>query len=301
MFDISCNNPNLLIMIVDTHVHVFTDDRKNYPQIRDTARAGSIPSITEIGQTEWPLTTTESLMAMMDEAGVDKATLVQAYFVYEYDNSYTVDSALKFPNRFASVVVLDPMDPKSPDELSRLVEKQDVAGIRFMRGRLPESSLGRAEAFPLWERIQSLKLPLAVNDRVFEIPKIAGAMEKYPDVKVAFEHAWGHKVGAPPDYSVLEPLFALAGNPNVYIKTAINNIAAARDGGGTPEQLYTKLVQVFGAKRIMWSSNYPAHPTFGGIKPRLEESKKALAYLSAEDQAWILGKTALSFYPSLHE
>jgi predicted TIM-barrel fold metal-dependent hydrolase len=286
-------------MIVDTHVHVFTDDRKNYPQIRDTARAGSIPSITEIGQTEWPLTTTENLIAMMNEAGVDKATLVQAYFVYEYDNSYTVDSALKYPHRFASVVVLDPMDKNAPDELSRLVEKQGVTGIRFMRGRLPESSLGHPATFPLWERIQSLKLPLAVNDRVWEISKITKAMEKYPDVKVAFEHAWGHKVGAPPDYSVLAPLFALAVNPNVYIKTAINNIAAARDGGGTPEQLYTRLVQVFGAKRIMWSSNYPAHPKFGGIKPRLDESKRALAHLSADDQAWILGKTALHFYPSL--
>lgn len=287
-------------MIVDTHVHVFTDDRKNYPQLRDTPRAGSIPTVTEIGQTEWPLTTTEMLMAQMDEAGVDKATLVQAYFVYEYDNKYTIDSCRKYPKRFASVVVLDPMDPKSPDELSRLVDKQDVAGIRFMRGRLPESSLGRPETFPLWARIEKLKLPLAVNDRVWEIPKITGAMEKYPDVKVAFEHAWGHKVGAPPEYDVLKPLFALAANHNVFIKTAINNIAAAREGGGTPEQLYTRLVQTFGASRIMWSSNYPAHPKFGGIKPRLEESKKALAHLSAEDQEWILGKTALRFYPALN-
>ena len=158
-------------MISVAHVHVFTDDRKNYPQIRDTPRAGAIPTVAEIGQTEWPLTTTELLIAMMDDAGVDKATLVQAYFVYEYDNR--------------------------------------------------------------------------------------------------------------------------------YIKTAINNIAAAREGGGTPEQLYEKLVRVYGAKRIMWSSNYPAHPKFGGIKPRLEESKKALAFLSKEDQAWILGNTALEFYPCL--
>ena len=286
-------------MIVDTHVHVFTDDRKNYPQLRDTARAGAIPSISDIGQTEWPLTTTEKLIEMMDEAGVNKATLVQAYFVYEYDNSHTIDSALKYPQRFASVIVLDPMDPKAPDLLSELVEKQNVAGIRFMRGRLPESSLGKPETFPLWARIEKLKLPLAVNDRVWELPKITPALEKYPAVQVAFEHAWGHKVGAPPDYSVLEPLFALADNPNVYIKTAINNIAAAREGGGTPEQLYTRLVEVFGAQRIMWSSNYPAHPKFNGIKPRLEESKKAWSHLSAEDQAWILGKTALKFYPAL--
>jgi L-fuconolactonase len=285
-------------MIVDTHVHVFTDDRKKYPQIRDTPRAGSIPTITEIGQTEWPLTTVEILMKQMDEAGVDKATLVQAYFIYEYDNRYTVDAALAHPRRFTGVVVLDPMDPKAPDELSRLVEKQGVTGVRSMRGRLPESSLGNPATFPLWERMQALRIPLAVGDRIGDIAKIRPAMEKYPGVKVAFEHAWGHKVGLPP-YSILDPLFALAGNPNVYIKTAINNVAAARDAGGKPEDLYEKLVQVFGAKRIMWSSNYPAHPKFGTIKSRLEESKKALASLSKEDEAWILGDTAVSFYPAL--
>ncbi len=287
-------------MIVDTHVHVFTDDRKKYPQIRDTARAGSIPSITEIGQTEWPVTTAETLIASMDEAGIDKATLVQAYFVYEYDNRYTVDSALAHPERFASIVVLDPMDRNAPVELSRLVEQQQgVIGLRFMRGRLPASSLGDPATFPLWERMQSLGIPLAVNDRIGDISKIRKAMDKYPNVKVAFEHSWGHKVGAPPDYGLLDPLFAFADNPNVYIKTAINNIAAAREAGGTPQQLYTKLIEVFGARRIMWSSNYPAHPKFGGVKERLEIAKKELGFLSGMDQAWIFGETALTLYPSL--
>jgi hypothetical protein len=87
-------------------VHVFTDDRKKYPQIRDTAKAGSIPSITEIGQTEWPLTTVEILLKSMDEAGVDCATLVQAYFFYEYDNRYTVDSALAHPRQHGRVLTL---------------------------------------------------------------------------------------------------------------------------------------------------------------------------------------------------
>ena len=285
-------------MIVDTHVHVFTDDRKKYPQIRDTPRAGSIPTITEIGQTEWPLTTAEILMRAMDEAGVDKATLVQAYFVYEYDNRYTVDAVLKHRKRFTGVAVLDPMDPKSPDRLSQLVEQRAITGLRFMRGRLPASSLGEPATFPLWERMQALKIPLSVNDRIGELPKIRKAMERYPDVKVAFEHAWGHKVGLPP-YEILEPLFAFADNPNVFLKTAINNIAAAREAGGTPEQLYGALVKRFGAKRIMWSSNYPAHPKFGSIKARLDEAKQALAFLGKEDQAWILGESALSFYPAL--
>jgi predicted TIM-barrel fold metal-dependent hydrolase len=168
-----------------------------------------------------------------------------------------------------------------------------------MRGRLPASSLGDPATFPLWERMRSLGIPLAVNDRIGDIAKIRKAMDKYPDVKVAFEHAWGHKVGAPPAYSLLDPLFALADNPNVYIKTAINNIAAAREAGGTPRQFYTKLVEVFGARRIMWSSNYPAHPKFGGVKERLDIAKQELAFLSGMDPAWIFGETALSLYPSL--
>jgi len=287
------------MLIADTHVHIFTDDRKKYPQIRDTARAGSIPTITEIGQTEWPLTTIENLIAQMDESGVNVATLVQAYFIYEYDNRYTIDAALAHPHRFTAVVVLDPLDPKSPDELSRMVESQRVTGIRFMRGRLPETSLGKPETFPLWARMQALKIPLAIGDRIGDIHNVRKAMDRYPDVKVAIEHSWGHTVGAPPNYDMLQPLFSFAANSNFYIKTAINNIAAARDGGGTPQQLYSKLVEVFGAKRIMWSSNYPAHPRFGNIKSRLEESRKALAHLSADEQAWIFGKTAAGFYPAL--
>ena len=287
------------MIVVDTHVHVFTDDRKKYPQIRDTERAGSIPSITEIGQTEWPLTTVEALIEQFNQAGVDKATLVQAYFVYEYDNRYTIDATNAHSGRFASVVVLDPLDPRSPDVLSEMVQKQHVAGIRFMRGRLPESSLGRAETYPLWARIEQLGIPLSINDRLNEICKVVGPMEKHPGVKVAFEHAWGHKVGTPPDFKHLDPLFELAVNPNVYIKTAINNIAAARAEGGTPQQLYTRLVEVFGANRIMWSSNYPAHPKFGSVKERLDIAKKELAFLEHSDREWIFGKTAMSVYPTL--
>ncbi len=287
------------MIVVDTHVHVFTDDRKNYPQIIDTPRAGSIPSIKEIGQTEWPLTTIEVLIEEYKKAGVDKATLVQAYFVYEYDNSYTIDAANAHPDRFASVVVLDPLDPKSPDALSEMVTKQHVAGIRFMRGRLPESSLGNPATYGLWARIEQLNIPLAINDRIHEIEKVRKPMEKYPGVKVAFEHAWGHKVGTPPDFKHLDPLFSLAKNPNVYIKTAINNISAARDEGGTPQQLYTRLVEVFGANRIMWSSNSPAHPRFGSVKERLDIAKKELSFLGQNEQEWIFGKTAMRVYPTL--
>jgi L-fuconolactonase len=285
-------------MIVDTHVHVYTDDRKKFPQVRDTARGGAIPEFN--GQGQWAPCSIEELTKMMDEAGVDKATLVQAYYIYEYDNRYTIAAANTNRKRFTPSVILDPLDPKSPDELSRLVEKEGVTAMRFMRARLPQSSLGDPRTFPLWERLQKLKVPVAINDKIADVAKIRPALERFPEAIVAFEHCFAMEVGLPP-FKPLDDLFALAQFPSVYIKVAINNILAAEKAGGTADKLFEHMVKVFGAKRIMWSSNFPAHPSIGGYKDRLERSKKAFAFLGAEDRDWIFAKTALSVYPALKD
>jgi predicted TIM-barrel fold metal-dependent hydrolase len=285
--------------IVDTHNHVFTNDRKKYPQVHDTARGASIPTVTDIGQLEWPETTVETLIKEMDDAGVEKATLVQAYFKYEFDNSYTIDSANAYPKRLVSICVLDPVDPTSPDKLSDLVENHGCKGIRFMRGRLPVCTLDDPRTEPLWKRVSELKIPLCIHDQVKDLGKARKFIEKYGDVAVALDHGWGHKVGEPP-YEILKNLFDMAPFQNVYVKTAINNIEAAKEGKGTPKIFYTTLVEKFGARRIMWSSNFPAHPHFGSIKSRLKISQDELAFLPKDDQDWIFGKTALKVWPWLN-
>ena len=155
-------------MIVDTHVHVFTDDRKKYPQIRDTRARRLHPDDHRDRPDRMAAHDASRIcIAQMDEAGVDKATLVQAYFVYEYDNRYTIDAALAHPDRFTAR-----RRARSAWTRSRRTScpawsrSRSVTGIRFMRGRLPESSLGEPATFPLWERMQSLEDPVAVGDRI---------------------------------------------------------------------------------------------------------------------------------------
>lgn len=277
-------------MIVDTHVHVYTDDTKKYPQKRDTPP-------NEQGQ--WAPCSAEILLKSMDEAGVEKATLVQAWFVYQYDNRYTIDSAKAYPDRFSSTVILNPLDPKSPDELSRLVETQGVTGLRLMRARLPTSSLDDPATFPLWERLQQLKIPVSINDKLADIARLRKVIDRYPDVKIALEHSLAmYNLGLTP-YKSLAPLFAFADCPNVFLKMAINNIIAAEESGGTAQAFFSRLIEVFGAKRIMWCSNFPAHPKIGDYKARVDVVKKALAFLTEEDREWIFAKTALSVHPSL--
>jgi L-fuconolactonase len=279
-------------MIVDTHVHVYTDDTTTYPQKRD-APPGN--------QGQWSPCSAEQLLKLMDDAGVAYATLVQAYFVYQYDNRYAVNSANAYRKRFGSVVILDPLDPGSPDELSRLVETEGVMGLRLMRARLPVSSLDNPATFPLWDRIQKLKVPVSVNDRLADVSRIRKVIDRCPDVKIAFEHSFAmYDLGVAP-YKSLDPLFAFADCPNVYLKLAINNVAAAEEGGGTGEMFFSRMVEMFGARRIMWCSNYPAHPGIGTYQDRVDVVRKALDFLSEEDREWIFAKTALSVYPSLRQ
>ena len=95
-------------MIVDTHVHAVSEDQRKYPRRVSPGTPG-----------EWVRDmSAEMLLSLNAEAGIDKTVLVQAYSAYRYDNSYTADCAASYPDRFASVSILDPLQADTPDSLS---------------------------------------------------------------------------------------------------------------------------------------------------------------------------------------
>jgi L-fuconolactonase len=284
-------------MIVDTHVHVVSDDRRKYPQITDDPKSAA-PTVASIGQPEWPPLTAETLLATMDECGIDRALLVQTYFTYHYDNSYMIDCALAHPKRFLSVCVIDQLADGAPDVLSELVEKRGVRGLRMMGARGP-GALADKRSFPLWERAEALGIPICIGARIEELADVRAPLERFTKVPVALEHVWGIKLGDPP-YAEHKVLFEMAQFPNVRLKIAPNNSYAARVGKASPRDFFGRLVDRFGARRIMWGSNYPAHwHKYEGIKERLDLMQEDFAFLSADDRRWIFGEAALALWPAL--
>jgi L-fuconolactonase len=272
-------------MIVDTHVHVTSDNLTKYPRVKDAY--------------DWPTQTAEALLASMKQVGIDRALLVQPYFTYHFDNSYQVDAALAYPDRFLCVCVIDQLAKNAPDILTELVTKRGVRGVRFMHGKGGEGVLRDPRSIPAWECAASLGIPICVAARLEELPDARVMIERFPTVTVALEHMWAQKVGTPP-YAHLQPMFDMAQFPNLRLKITPNNSHAVREGGTTPEAFFGLLVERFGARRIMWGSNYPAHwDKYGTIRDRLPLMQNDLAFLPAEDQRWIFGETALTLWPSL--
>ena len=275
-------------MIVDTHVHVIAQDQRKYP--RKVAPEHN----------EWVKDmTAEMILGMMREAGIDRTMLVQAYGAYEYDNSYAADCAMRYPDRFAGVCILDPLDGGAPDKLSQLVNERGVRGLRVFTLTQPERfMLDDPATFPLWERAAALKIPVCVCTRFRQVARLSAVLERFPELKVALDHVGGPRIDEGPPYSGAQPLFELARYPNLYLKFSSVTMYAAARGKSTSRDFFGRLLEKFGAARMMWGSNFPAtHDR--SLKEQLQLAQEQLAFVPAQERDWIFGETALGLWPML--
>lgn len=272
-------------MIVDTHVHIVSGDRRRYP---------ALPTAPD-----WPVTEVDALVAEMDALGIDRAVLVQTFFTYGVDNSYMIDAAHRHPQRFQTVCVIDQLATNAPDVLADLVQNHGVRGVRLMPKGQPAGVLTDPRTFPVWECAAALGIPITVAAELEHLPGMPAVVERFGNVRVCFEHMWALQVGDPP-YELVQPIFALARFPNVHLKLCPNNSYAAREGKGTPRQFFELLADRFGIERMMWGSNYPAHTQkFGTLRHRLRIMQEDFAFMSDADRRWFFAESALSVWPEL--
>ena len=270
--------------MIDAHVHVIAGDPARYPVQPDPPA--------------WPVVTGERLLEEMDRSGIERAMLVQSFFTYGFDNSYAIDCAARAPDRFQVVAVIDQLADDAPAVLTDLVERHGVRGVRFMPKGMPDGVLWDARTFPVWERAGELGIPVTIAAEIQHLAPMPEVVSRFPDVTVCFEHMWGVEVDRPP-FAGLAELRALAPFENVHLKLAPNNDWAAREAGFEPRELFAHLIDVFGLDRLLWGSNYPAHPArFGGYPDRLEVMREDLAFLSDADQDAFFGGNAARIWPA---
>jgi predicted TIM-barrel fold metal-dependent hydrolase len=243
--------------------------------------------------------TAETLLSLNAQAGIDKTVLVQGYSAYKYDNSYTADCAAKYPDRFTSVCILDPAQSDTPDRLTYWVKQRGMRGMRLFTTTETEGTwLDDPRTFPVWERAASLGIPICIMALFHQISRVCTVLERFPNVTVALDHLAVPRLSAGPPYDSGQPLFELVRFPNLYLKFSSVNLYSARRGKSTPKEFFTHLIDRFGARRLMWGSNFPVtHDR--SLKDQFDLAKQELSFLPQEDQRWIFGETALMVWPML--
>lgn len=280
--------------IIDIHPHIISDNDEAYPR-------SPLFGIQSKWSRERPVPV-EALIAVMDEAGVEKAAVVQASTCYGHDNSYLIDSIARFPGRLTGVASVDILDPEAPRQLDAL-RARGIAGIRlFTGGSTKAMDAGwiedpRTEA--AWRHSAEIGFSVCIQTNAAGLPHVRKVAQEYPDVRILLDHLARPLLSDGAPYAAARELFDLARFSNIYLKATPRTIGAAREGTATPQSFFQALVDAFGAQRIAWGSNYPSSE--GTLPEILQSAREALESVSADDRAWIFMRTAQALYPALSD
>lgn len=278
--------------IVDIHPHVISDDETRYP-----------PAPLFGKRSDWSQerpSTVETLIASMDEAGVARAAVVHSSTTYGFDNSYVVDACNAYPDRLIPVGSVDLLAPDALATIRDWVGK-GLGGLRVFTGGSTKdfdpSELDDPRVYPAWELLGELGLTMCIQTGPIGLDAVTALARRFPDVPIILDHLGRPDVTDGPPYAAAQSLFDLAPVESIFLKLTPRIMSDSGKGAATPETLFPKLVEVFGAKRLAWGSNYP---TSEGTLTEIRATAQArLSTLSDEDRSWIFGKTAQALYPRL--
>jgi L-fuconolactonase len=282
----------MTLRFIDIHPHIISADTQRYPHSPLFGK-----------QSDWSKerpVTPEGLIAAMDEAGVEKAAIVQSSTCYGYDNSYVVDSIAQFPSRFTGVGSVDVLQADAPERI-RYWAGHGISGLRLFTGgstaAFDASTLDDRRSFPSWELCSEMGLSMCIQTDPVGLAQVAGLAKRFPGVRIILDHLGRPDVtdGAP--YKRASSLFGLAPFENIFLKLTPRIFGDVRRGEASAETFFPRLVAEFGSHRLAWGSNFPASEK--SMKDNLGVAQSCLACLSAEDQSWIFANTAQRLYPRL--
>lgn len=278
--------------IVDIHPHIISDDEMRYP-----------PAPLFGKRSDWSQerpNTVEALIAAMNEAGVDRAAVVHSSTTYGFDNSYVVDGCNAYPDRLVAVGSVDML---APDACTTIREwhTRGLKGLRIFTGGSTKdfdpSELEDPRAFPAWELLGELGMPMCIQTGPIGLPQVRMLAEKFADVNIILDHLGRPDVLDGPPYANASSLFAMAELPNIYLKLTPRIFGDVKKEKASADTFFAKVAEAFGAARMAWGSNFPTSP--GALADILETARLGLASLSDADREWIFGRTAQKLYPEL--
>ena len=259
--------------LFDTHAHLISDDWDRY-QPRPLT-----PDLPTPQRSSFTVTV-EALIDMMDAHGVTDACLVQRGHLYGYDNSYILDSALKFPGRLHPVVILDPQDPATPGAYRDMVKSHHVRGFRMAHTRphiLDTAWISSPQAMEVWKTCADLGTPMTLilfmNQLPYLLPLIKIIAAEFPDLPILLDHGGmpfgmtqyevglakqaGREVVMPkaPHFGIDTTIALFEDVPNVHFKITEINMERLHVENVRAAHIVRRMVDSFGPDRLMWGSD----------------------------------------------
>lgn len=280
MTEMKAAHPNY--HIIDPHVHVWRHD----PEFPFAAGA-RVPARDAAPET---------LLELMKANGVERTVIIQVIH-YRYDNRYLASVLKQYPQYFKGVARVDPLDPASPEHLSRLVEEHGFNGVRLSPGA--EASGDWIEGplmLPLWKRCEKLQVAMTILAPISRMPAVGRLMDQCPDLTLVIDHMADCPVDQPKE---LDKLIALKRHARTFVKISHAwSLSKRKYPWLDAQELVKRLHAAFGPQRLMWATDWPIIENSGAVYTQaLTLVRDDMAFLNSEDKQWILSKTISQVWP----
>jgi L-fuconolactonase len=263
--------------IVDSHSHVWTLDTAEFPW-RPTF--GIIPTEPALP---------DELLAAMDQHGVEHTLLVQPS-AYGSDHRFVLAAVRESPTRFSPIGLVEPRDPETAELGATLI----AAGCVGFRVNL-SLDLGIAEQqarAETWMQLSSLGVPICLRATPAHQAQVTRIVAALPDTRFVVDHLGLPESGTANE--AVERLSELARFDNCLLKLAgIWRASAVAPPYEDAWPILSAALDLFGASRLVWGSDYPAVRPDRGYLEAID-AIRSLPFVDAEDLARVMGGTARS-------
>ncbi len=236
----------------------------------------------------------ETVITMMDEAGVDRAILVPPSLEGDR-NDLCLQAAHDYPRRFAVMGRLQLDHPRALERLEEMASQRGMLGVRLTFHRdndRPMLTNGVADWF--WPAAETLGIPVMVHAPE-RLPQLGEIARRHPKLKLIVDHmGFARETSDDRAGAGADRILALAKHPNVSVK-----VSAAPCYSSEPypfrnlHEPLRRIIQGFGARRTFWGSDVSrvlAHCTYRQAVTMFTEE---LDFLSKSDLEWVMGRGIL--------
>ena len=240
----------------------------------------------------------EVLLDEMTRNGVDKAALIQ--FRGVYDNTYLIECMRRFPGRFSVVAIVDTDQPDAPERLAEWV-KQGVEGVRLS----PTVRSPGSDPLAIWRRAAELDIVVSSLGSVEEFASAGfeNVIKELLNLNIIIEHLGGAGSDMAPHYDTFRRVLALSQYPNTFMKVPGLGEICRRPMPFIQPMPFAEIppliemaIDAFGARRLMWGSDFPPVAAREGYRNALRFPMEHVNFKSDEDKDWVFGKTAATLW-----
>jgi len=272
------------MIIVDTHAHIYSENRERYPQIPN-------PYLPQPGHG-----TIEHLKREVAKSNVHRVVMVQTFTVYGHDNRLTIDAVRENRDWTTGVLNLDPFDVKSVNIMEEACSV-GVLGNRVSAGWPSDNSVLK-EHRRLWEAAERLNMVICALLNPPNCRSLAKLLAEFPEVPVVLDHCANLRASDFPDSENLKTVLNLSRFENLYAKLSF--IVTGSEEAFPCRDMFAMVRQIIKAytpERCIWGSDFPTSLWIPKVtyQQHLDIFKEHLE-LSDDEKNAILGETAMELW-----